>query len=89
MHFHAPSLLVVLAAAVVAPLIGELTWRVGLSIVVLELVILDNSLRWQASSPGPWLWGAKGASRCRTEATTRVGPDTADPTLGRLASGTG
>ena len=34
MQLHIPSLLVVLAAAVVAPLVGELTRRIGLSIVV-------------------------------------------------------
>jgi Kef-type K+ transport system membrane component KefB len=39
MHLHIPSLLVILAAAVVAPLIGELTRRIGLSIVVLELAL--------------------------------------------------
>jgi Kef-type K+ transport system membrane component KefB len=39
MHLHIPSLLVVLAAAVVAPLLGELTRRIGLSIVVLELAL--------------------------------------------------
>jgi Kef-type K+ transport system membrane component KefB len=37
MHFEVPPLLVVLAAAVAAPLIGELTRRFGISIVVLEL----------------------------------------------------
>jgi len=39
MHLHIPSLLVVLAAAVLAPLLGELTRRIGLSIVVLELAL--------------------------------------------------
>jgi len=39
MHLHIPSLLVVLAAAVAAPLLGELTRRIGLSIVVLELAL--------------------------------------------------
>ena len=39
MQLHIPSLLVVLAAAVVAPLVGELTRRIGLSIVVLELAL--------------------------------------------------
>jgi Kef-type K+ transport system membrane component KefB len=39
MHLHIPSLLVVLAAAVVAPQLGELTRRIGLSIVVLELAL--------------------------------------------------
>ena len=39
MLLHIPSLLVVLAAAVVAPLVGELTRRIGLSIVVLELAL--------------------------------------------------
>jgi Kef-type K+ transport system membrane component KefB len=39
MQLHIPSLLVVLAAAVVAPLLGELTRRIGLSIVVLELAL--------------------------------------------------
>ena len=45
MHLHIPSLLVVLAAAVVAPLIGELTRRIGLSIVVLAAAVV-------ASGPG-------------------------------------
>lgn len=39
MSLHVPSLLVVLAASVAAPLVGELTRRFGLSIVVLELAI--------------------------------------------------
>ncbi|MFO1313072.1 MAG: cation:proton antiporter [Burkholderiales bacterium] len=39
MSFHIPSLLVVLAASLAAPLIGELTRRFGLSIVVLELAL--------------------------------------------------
>ena len=39
MQVHIPSLLVVLAAAVVAPLLGELTRRIGVSIVVLELAL--------------------------------------------------
>jgi len=39
MQLHLPSLLVVLAAAVVAPLVGEFTRRIGLSIVVLELAL--------------------------------------------------
>jgi Kef-type K+ transport system membrane component KefB len=39
MLLHIPSLLVVLAASVAAPLIGELTRRFGLSIVVLELAL--------------------------------------------------
>ena len=39
MQLHIPSLLVVLAAAVAAPLLGELTRRIGLSIVVLELAL--------------------------------------------------
>ena len=39
MSLHVPSLLVVLAASVAAPLIGELTRRFGLSIVVLELAL--------------------------------------------------
>jgi len=39
MPLHVPSLLVVLAASVAAPLIGELTRRFGLSIVVLELAL--------------------------------------------------
>lgn len=44
---HLPPLLVVLAAAVAAPVIGELTRRFGLSIIVLELalgVLLGPSL---------------------------------------------
>jgi len=46
MHLHIPSLLVVLAAAVVAPLVGELTRRIGLSIVVLELAMgVPSALR--------------------------------------------
>ncbi len=53
MHLHIPSLLVVLAAAVVAPLIGELTRRIGLSIVVLELAlgvaIGPQGLAWAAA----------------------------------------
>lgn len=39
MPLHVPSLLVVLAASVAAPLLGELTRRFGLSIVVLELAL--------------------------------------------------
>ena len=39
MALHPPSLLVVLAASVAAPLIGEFTRRFGLSIVVLELAL--------------------------------------------------
>jgi Kef-type K+ transport system membrane component KefB len=39
MSLHVPPLLVVLAASVAAPLIGEITRRFGLSIVVLELAI--------------------------------------------------
>ena len=39
MPLHVPSLLIILAASVAAPLIGELTRRFGLSIVVLELAL--------------------------------------------------
>ena len=39
MPVHIPSLLVVLAAAVVAPLMAEGTRRMGLSLVVLELLL--------------------------------------------------
>jgi Kef-type K+ transport system membrane component KefB len=53
MHLHIPSLLVVLAAAVAAPLLGEVTRRIGLSIVVLELalgvVIGPQGLGWAAA----------------------------------------
>ena len=53
MQLHIPSLLVGLAAAVAAPLLGELTRRIGLSIVVLELalgvVIGPQGLGWAAA----------------------------------------
>ena len=52
---HIPSLLVVLAAAVAAPVIGELTRRFGLSIIVLELllgVLIGPSVFGWASSSG-------------------------------------
>lgn len=53
MHTHVPPLLVVLAAAVAAPLIGELTRRFGLSIVVLELAlgvaVGPSALGWAAA----------------------------------------
>lgn len=39
MTLHVPPLLVVLAASLAAPLVGELTRRFGLSIVVLELAL--------------------------------------------------
>lgn len=37
--FHVPSLVVILAAAVAAPLLGELARRIGLSIVVIEVAL--------------------------------------------------
>src|SRR5262245_2187697 len=39
MELHLPPMLIVLLAAVVAPLLGELTSRFGLSVVVLELLL--------------------------------------------------
>jgi len=39
MEIHIPPLLVVLAAAVAAPLVAEATRRIGLSVVVLELLL--------------------------------------------------
>ncbi|HEX5092230.1 MAG TPA: cation:proton antiporter [Burkholderiales bacterium] len=39
MHLHLPPLLVVLAIAVAAPLIAEATRRIGLAVVVLELLL--------------------------------------------------
>ena len=60
MHIHIPSLLVVLAVAVAAPLIGEVTRRIGLSVVVLELLlgvaIGPQGLGWAApEGPVPYL----------------------------------
>jgi Kef-type K+ transport system membrane component KefB len=56
MHAHIPALLVVLAVAVAAPLIGEVTRRIGLSIVVLELLlgvaIGPQGLGWAAPDAG-------------------------------------
>ncbi len=39
MHVHIPALLVVLAIAVAAPLIAEATRRIGISVVVLEILL--------------------------------------------------
>jgi Kef-type K+ transport system membrane component KefB len=39
MEFHVPPLLIVLAVAVIAPLLGEFTTRFGLPVVVLELLL--------------------------------------------------
>jgi len=56
MHAHIPPLLIILVVAVAAPLLGELTRRIGLSIVVLELLlgvaIGPQSLAW-ALPEGP------------------------------------
>jgi Kef-type K+ transport system membrane component KefB len=53
METHLPPLLVVLAAAAAAPLIGEVTRRLGVSIVVLEILlgvaIGPQGLGWAAS----------------------------------------
>ncbi|HKA39183.1 MAG TPA: cation:proton antiporter, partial [Burkholderiales bacterium] len=53
---HVPPLVVVLAVAVLAPLLGELTRRIGLSVVVLELLlgvaIGPNGLGWAAPEGG-------------------------------------
>jgi Kef-type K+ transport system membrane component KefB len=55
-HVHLPALLVVVAVAVVAPLIAEATRRVGLPVVVLELAlgaaIGPQGLDW-AAAEGP------------------------------------
>jgi Kef-type K+ transport system membrane component KefB len=56
MELHVPPLLVVLAAAVAAPLVAEATRRIGLSIVVLELAlgvaIGPQGLGWAEASQG-------------------------------------
>lgn len=56
MTAHAPSILVVLAAAFAAPVIGEFGRRIGLSIVVIELAlgvaIGPQRLGWAAADDG-------------------------------------
>jgi Kef-type K+ transport system membrane component KefB len=39
MHIHIPALVIVLAVAVAAPLLAELTRRIGVSVVVLEILL--------------------------------------------------
>ncbi len=58
MEIHIPSLLIVLVGAVAAPLISEATRRIGLSVVVLELLLgVANGLM-KASEAAPLIGGA-------------------------------